>query len=182
MAGSIKPLTLRATDTDFAVKLNGLEDVDQKLALLGDLAGERVMRSVLFSAAQPIETHAEGNISVIRRGSGALAKATRRVYLRAGSSTLRATGSRFVVAVAPKVKDRVALALANFFYKRRRPIRGVFWGHLVEWGFTHVNSGVRIPGRQVFTRAARSAAPEALALFANRIRSRVDRALKKQQP
>jgi len=113
-----------------------------------------------------------------------LAKATRRVYLRAKSNRglFGASGSRFVVVIAPKAKDRVATALANLFYKRRRPIRGVFWGHLVEWGFTHWRSGRRIAGRYVFTRAADSRSNEAVELFRKLIGPRVERAAKRKQP
>lgn len=168
-------------DDFVSVKLNGLKDVDDRLVLLGAVAGEKVMRATLLAAAKPFEEQAEANISVIRRGSGALHKAVRRVYLRAGSSTISATGSRFVVAVAPKVKDRVAIALANLFYKRKTPIRGIYWGHLVEWGAAHRGGG-RISGHLVFTRAARSGAQQAVDLFTKLIGPRVERALKKQRP
>ena len=76
----------------------------------------------------------------------------------------------------------MAIALANLFYKRKRPIRGIFWGHLVEWGFAHVRGGARIQGKQVFTRAARSGAQQAVELFTKLIGPRINRAMKKQQP
>lgn len=161
-----------------AIQIRGLKEVDERLVMLGQVAGERVMRSVLFAASKPIADQAVANLSVIRGGSGALAKATRRVYMRSRSQSGR--GTRFVVAIAPKVKDRVAIALANLRYKRRKPIRGVFWGHLVEWGFTHRDG--RVAGRMVFTRALNARADEAIETFRKLIGPRVDRALKRQQP
>lgn len=165
------------------IDVKGLRDVEDRMILLGSLSGEKVMRATLFVAVKPILDQAVANIAAIPTGSGALAKATRRVYLRPSvNSSLSSSGSRFTVAVAPKVKDRTAIALANLVYRRRKPIRGIFWGHLVEWGFTHRGSGRRIPGRLVFTRAIQSKAREAIEIFTKRIGVAVDRALKKQNP
>lgn len=169
----------------FSTSIKGLKEVDEALVKLGAVAGEKVIRSTLFSAARPILDQAVSNISAIPTGSGALAKATRRVYLRAQSKSaglFGSSGSRFVVSIAPKAKDRVATALANLFYKRKRPIRGVFWGHLVEWGFNHARSGRHVRGRNVFGRAAESRASEAIELFRKLIGPRIARVAKRQDP
>jgi len=163
----------------FSAELKGLRDVDAKLALLGSVAGEKVMRSVMFAAMKPVVDQAKQNIAEIPNGSGALAKATRRVYLRASRGIKKSTGTRFTVAVAPKVKDRVAISLANLHYKRKKPIRGIFWGHLVEWGF-RTRSGAKIEGRLVYTRALQSKAAQVISTFQQRIKVAVDKALKKQ--
>jgi hypothetical protein len=180
----------------FSANIRGLKEVDEALASLGPIAGEKVMRSVLFSSATPILDRTKSGLSIIQRGSGALAKATRRVYLKAGASTRGGgggSGSRFTVAVAPKVKDQTAIALANLHYKGKKPIRGVFWGHLLEWGHRVAtrssgrlsrsksvsHSGGRVAGRFVFSRAAEAAAPEAISLFKKLIFSRVDAAVRK---
>lgn len=160
----------------FSAEVKGLKEVDEKLVLLGKVAGEKVMRTSLYTATKPLLDAAQSNITAIQRGSGALAKATRRVYMRSASDQ-----NRFVVAIAPKAKDRIAVALANLHYKRKRPIRGVFWGHLVEWGFT-LRGGRRVGGKQVFTRAVSSRASAAIELFRVTISKNVERALKKQQP
>lgn len=166
----------------FSVELKGLAEVEDRLLLLGAVAGEKVMRATIFFAMKPILQQAVANIAAIPTGSGALAKATRRVYLRATSlSTATGSGSRFVMAVAPKAKDRTAIALANLKYHRKKPVRGVYWGHLVEWGFTTRN-GRKIPGKGVFTRAVHSRADEAIAAFTSRLSVNVERALKKQSP
>lgn len=182
----------------FSVEMKGLKEVDEKLALLGAVAGEKVMRSTIFAAVKPIQEAAQSNISAIPGGSGALSKATRRVYLKSGGggiSRLFSTGSRFVAAVAPKTKDRVAIALAGLHYKKK--IRGVFWGHLVEWGHRIGNrstgrltratsfrgsSGLgKVQGRLVFTRALNSRSSESIELFRKLIFRAVDRALKRQK-
>lgn len=167
----------------FSVSVKGLKDVDERLALLGAVAGEKIMRTTLFTAVKPIADQAIANIAVLPKGSGALAKATRRVYIkrgtRAAANTVAAGPNRFVVAVAPKAKDRVATALANLFYKKKKPIRGVFWGHLVEWGFQH-QGGKRVQGRQVFTRAVAARSAEAIEIFRVQITKAVDRALKRR--
>jgi hypothetical protein len=160
----------------FSTDLKGLKEVDENLTRLGAVAGEKVMRSVLFQSAKPILTQAVQNIAAIQGGSGALAKATRRVYMKSARSS--SSGSRFTVAVAPKVRDRTAIALANLHYKPRKPIRGIFWGHLVEWGFNH-RGGRRVAGKLVFTRALQSSASQAIEAFRQKIFPAVERALKK---
>lgn len=166
-----------------SASLKGLKEVDERLVQLGAVAGTKIMRASLFAAAKPILDQAQSNITLIPKGSGALARATRRVYIKAGSQSSRsaipAGPNRFVVAVAPKAKDRVATALANLYYKKKKPIRGVFWGHLVEWGFTHVG-GKRVTGRLVFTRAVTARASEAIGIFRTQIDKAIVRALKKQ--
>lgn len=185
----------------FNVSFSGFKEIDENLARLGEVAGEKVMRSSLFTAMKPIQDRAVAGLSAIPTGSGALAKATRRVYLRPGTRTpgqIVASKSRFVVAVAPKTKDRVAIALANLHYKRKRPIRGVFWGHLMEWGHrianrttgrltrssgarkTSLHSGLgRVRGLRIFTKAYESGSLEAAAIFRRVIGQRVASAIRR---
>lgn len=165
----------------FTAELKGLKEADERLASLGQLAGEKVMRSTMFVAMKPVMDAARANATTIQH-SGALAKAIRRVFLKASSGfvqVLTRTASRFIVSVAPKVKDQTAIALANLIYKRKRPVRGIFWGHLVEWGFTH-KSGMRIAGRLVFTRAIQANASRVVEIFRQRLAPAIERAAKKQ--
>lgn len=159
------------------VEMKGLKEIENSLLRLGSVAGEKTIRSVLFRAAKPIWEQARQNIAAIPTGSGALHKATRRVQLR--TVRFSAGGSRFAIGVAPKAKDRTAVALANLHYRRRKPIRGVFWGHLVEWGFT-TRSGVRVPGRHVFLNAIQARTAQAFEVFRVQIGIAVERALKKK--
>jgi len=168
----------------FNVKVSGLRDVDERLATLGAVAGEKVMRSTLYAATKPIMETAKSNAQALvgsndpRRpsGSGALAKSIRRVYLQPRG--LATGGSKFTVAVAPKAKDRVAVTLANLVYKRKRPIKGVYWGHLVEWGHKTRGSG-SVPGKGIFRRALDSTRGTAVAIFEREIARRVDRAVRR---
>lgn len=164
----------------FSVEIKGLREVEQKLEILGGVAGAKVMRSTLFRASRPLLKAAQQGATRVQR-SGALAKSIRRVYLRSTSGgVFTGRTSRFTVSIAPKAKDRVAIALANMVYRRKKPIRGVYWGHLVEWGYTVWRTGRRMPGRGIFTSAARSGAEESITLFGRYIRRNVDRAMKKQ--
>lgn len=184
----------------FSVQFRGFKEVDQALADLGAVTGERIMRSSLMQAVVPIESRAKQGLSMIG-GSGALSKATRRVYMKSGSNALggiKSSGTRFVVAVAPKVKDSTAIALANLKYKRKRAIRGIFWGHLIEWGHrignratgrltrskgvrkTRLHAGLgRVNGLRIFTKAFEGGSLEAMAIFRRVIQQKVDAALKK---
>lgn len=168
----------------FDVSLKGIADVESRLVTLGKVGGEKVMRSVLYAATKPILDTAKANAGALigspnpkkPSGSGALQKAIRRVYMR--PTGLAAGGSRFVVSVAPKSKDRVALALANLVYKRKRPIRGVFWGHLVEWGHKG-RGGSDVAGKNIFRRAIDSTRSTAISIFERELAKRVDRAVRR---
>lgn len=166
----------------FRADLKGLKEVDERLASLGQLAGEKVMHSTMFVAMKPVMEAARTNATAIQR-SGALAKSIRRVFLKSAAGAFQAltrTASRFIVSVAQKIRDQTAIALANLVYRPRRPRRGIFWGHLVEWGFTHVNSGRRIAGRGIFRRALESNASRVVEIFRQRMGPAIDRAAKKQ--
>lgn len=188
----------------FSAQLKGLSQVEDRLEMLGAIAGAKVMRTVLYAAAKPLYEQTIANIRSIPNGSGALAKSVRRVYLKPGTrssfTAIPAGPSRFVIAIAPKAKDRVAIALANLYYKRK--VKGVFWGHLLEWGHrignkstgyltratttrglkrTRLHGGLgRVPGKRVFTRAAETRADDAIRIFEQQIGRAIDRALKKQ--
>lgn len=185
------------------VSFSGFKEIDENLVRLGQIAGEKVMRSSLFVAMKPIQDRAVAGLTAIQGGSGALAKATRRVYLRPGSRLADgsvSTATRFVMAVAPKTKDSVAIALANLHYKRRKPIRGVIWGHLLEWGHrianrstgrltrskgmrkTSLHAGLgRVRGLRIFTKAYEGGSLEAASIFRKEIGKRVVAALKRAQ-
>jgi hypothetical protein len=182
----------------FSVEFRGFKEIDQALADLGPIAGERIMRASLMEAVKPIEERVHQGLSFVG-GSGALSKATRRVYLRGGSKAsggIKASATRFVVAVAPKVKDPVAIALANLKYRRKKPIRGIFWGHLLEWGHrvgnrssgrlnrsknsTRLHTGFgRVRGLRIFTKAFEGGSLEATTIFRRVIGQKVAAALKR---
>jgi hypothetical protein len=176
----------------FTVNMRGLREVDERLASVGQLAGERVMRAALRAASRPIIASAKDKAAALAgsqdigtrkprpSGSGALSKAIRAVFLRPtnlGSAGSFGGGSRFAVTIAPKVKDRAAIALANLTYKRKRPFRGIYWGHLVEWGHASRGRG-SVPGRGIFRSALYGNASQAASIFQEEISKRLDKAAK----
>jgi hypothetical protein len=119
------------------IKVSGLKEVEAQLIKLGSVEGTKVLRAAMLRAAKPIEDQAKANAGAIQNGSGALKLSIgKRFYVASGPKffglTLPALGGKFVVQVAPIRKSRVAVALYNMFYRRKR--KGIFYGHLVEFG------------------------------------------------
>lgn len=108
------------------VKLTGLAECMARLEELGALGQQKLVLRVLRKSAKSTAVAAAGNARRFNR-SGALAKAVRvaKVKTLKGDEVAR-------VAVAPAVKDKVALYVHNAAYGRKR--KGIFYGHLVEWG------------------------------------------------
>jgi hypothetical protein len=111
------------------VELRGMKELEENLVRLGKVAGSKVMRQALFVATKPILDQAKANIRAWPRGSGALELAMNRVY---DTRQQESGGSRFVMQIAPRIRKSVAVSLHNLFYKRGR--RGIFYGHLLEYG------------------------------------------------
>lgn len=119
------------------IKVTGLKEVERELLKLGSRDGTRVLRQAMLRATKPIEDQAKLNAALISKGSGALEKSiARRFVVGKGDSffsgVLPNMGGRFTVVIAPLKKNRVAVALYNLFYQRKR--RGIFHGHFVEFG------------------------------------------------
>ena len=93
------------------------------------------------------------------------------IYLRPGVRQL-ADNLAARVAVAPKTRDRRALALANFSYGRTKRLRGVYWGHFVEFG---TKRGIK-PGR-FMQRAIQANAQQVINIFADDIEAQIRRQL-----
>lgn len=117
------------------VKVRGLKEIEQQLIALGSKDGTRILRRATFLAGAPIEERAKARAAALPNGSGAMEKAiTKRVTAgpKASFGVSPEMGSRFSVEIFPKAKNRVAIALHNLFYGRKR--KGIFYGHLLEWG------------------------------------------------
>ena len=112
-----------------AVELKGMKELEENLVRLGSVVGTKVMRQALFAATKPILDQAKANIRAWPRGSGALELSMNRVY---STSKSAGSGSRFVMQIAPRVRKSVAVSLHNIYYHRGR--RGIFYGHLLEFG------------------------------------------------
>jgi HK97 gp10 family phage protein len=152
-----------------SLRLEGLDRVIKNLEGLKPVAREKAMRSAMFKAMRPVLQAVQ---STTPQGSGALRLAMARVYLRP-TARARAEALAYRVAVAPKTKNRPALALANFSYGRTRRLRGVYWGHFVEFG---TRRGIK-PGR-FMQRALQSNAQQVIDIFARDIEAQIRRTLR----
>lgn len=107
------------------VKVEGLRALDARLAEVGALAGRKMLTRAVRRSLIPLEKRTTANAESIAR-SGALAQSVRIVTVKP-----RATET-VSVQVGPKKRDRRALALRRIYYRRKD--RGIFYGHLVEFG------------------------------------------------
>lgn len=107
------------------VKMTGMRELYARLDELDALGQKKLIARIVRRVAKPTAVAAKANLFAYRR-SGALAAAVG-VYAR------RTTGQEVVaVQVAARKKDRTALFVHNAFYERRR--KGIFYGHLLEFG------------------------------------------------
>lgn len=116
------------------IKVYGFKEVQRKLIEIGSVTGTKIMRSSMFTATRPLHDKAK---QTAPRRSGALAESIGRTFgVKSGSGILSGDGdgSRFSILVGPKVRNRTAVALYNLVYKLKRARRGIFHGHLVEFG------------------------------------------------
>lgn len=177
-----------------SVELKGLKELEERLLLLGKVAGAKAMRQALFHGSKPILDQAKANVRSWPGGSGALYYAMGRTFTveRGGADG----GTQFNMAIRPRIRNRVAVALHNIFYRRGRT--GIFYGHLLEFGHRiahrktgrlqkrpesrgHVGAG-SVPPQRFLRPALDTAGLRATYAFTNELRRRIERALKKQDP
>lgn len=152
-----------------SLRLDGIDQVLRRLEGLSPIAREKALRGAMFKAMRPV---LQAVVATTPRRSGALRLAMKRVYLRPTARQL-VDNVAARVAVAPKARDRRALALANFSYGRTKRLRGVYWGHFVEFG---TRRGIK-PGR-FMQRAIQANAQQVINIFADDIEKQVRRQLK----
>lgn len=151
-----------------SLRLEGIDQVLRRLEGLSPIAREKAMRGAMFKAMRPV---LQAVVATTPRRSGALRLAMKRVYLRPTARQL-VDNLAARVAVAPKARDRRALALANFSYGRTKRLRGVYWGHFVEFG---TKRGIK-PGR-FMQRALQANAQQVIDIFADDIEKQIRRQL-----
>lgn len=121
------------------IEVAGLKELEARLLELDAVAGKRLLTRATRRSLLPLRRQAVANARSGSR-SGALAEAIKVVTVTPKS------GETVAVQVGPKKKDRRGLAVHNVFYGRRR--KGIFYGHLVEFGFTARGRAARkVPGR-----------------------------------
>lgn len=106
-------------------KLQGMREIESRMAELGGLAGPKLLLRTTRRSMIPLRRKAADNALAFNQ-SGALSKSVTIV-------TVKPKGIEAAsVQVGPKKKHRAALAKRNDFYKRKD--KGVYYGHLVEFG------------------------------------------------
>lgn len=158
------------------IKVTGLRELEKQLQALGSKDGTRVLRAAMMRAAEPIQKQAQINAAALPNGSGALEKSIGRRFVigtqKSASQFLPDLGGRFTVVIAPLKTSRVAVALYNLFYRRKR--KGLFHGHFVEFGTNRSK-------KQPFLAPALNArGPQAVAVLADEIRKGIERLLKRR--
>lgn len=107
------------------IKVEGLQELDARMAEVGALAGKKLLTRAVRRSLFRLEKTTTANANAISR-SGALAQSVRIVTVKPKQNETVA------VQVGPKKRDRRALALRNIYYRRKD--KGIFYGHLVEYG------------------------------------------------
>lgn len=185
-----------------AVQVRGLKEIEQQLIMLGSKAGTKILRRAMLKATEPIAEHAKQTVAGWEGGSGALHLSIARRFTAGRAKSffseflLPALGGRFNVEIAPRRKNRTAVALHNLFYGRRR--KGIFYGHLLEFGhrigtrstgWLHKLSGRGKKGGQSLGRVAAkpflkpaldARGSEAINIMAEELRVGIDRELRKR--
>lgn len=185
------------------IKVTGLKEVEAQLVNLGSKNGTRIVRRALLIAADPIIEQAKHNVA---KHSGALQLSIGRRFAvgskNQSASILPEMGSRFSVVVAPFKGNRVATALHNLVYGRKR--KGIFYGHLIEFGhrdatsatgrlrrsvraiaraaargdFTRLSAGA-VPAQPFLAPALRDRARDAVNIFRAEVRDGINKELKR---
>lgn len=112
-------------------KVEGLRELDRKLATLPQKVGFKALRSGLMAASKPMFLAARANAlatGIRKMDAGATAAAM-------GRFTRKVTPTRTVLFIGPKNKDKKALALWNQKHDAEATRLNHF--HLVEFGSIH---------------------------------------------
>lgn len=153
------------------IEVKGLKELEDRLIELGAVAGMKAMRSAMFTASKPTLDQAKATAPV---RSGALRESITRTF-SAASKTGSKEGSRFSVRIGPKVKNRTAIALYNLVYRLKRPRRGIFYGHFLEFG---TNAGTK--ATHWLRNALQATAARSAQLLAETLKKRIEAAVKKR--
>jgi HK97 gp10 family phage protein len=156
------------------VTIRGLKELEARLREIGSVAGTKAMRSAMFTATKPILDRAKANAPV---RSGALRLALTRTFSIKSISGgfLEAAGSRFSVLIGPRTKNRTAISLYNLTYRLRKPRRGIFHGHFVEFG---TSSGTR--RTDFLKRALETSVSESVSKLTEALKKRIEAAARKR--
>lgn len=157
------------------IQVRGLKELEQRMLEIGRVAGTKAMRSAMYTASKPILDSAKATAP---KRSGALAQALTRTFgvkTSAGNLFSSGSGSRFSILVGPKTKNRTAIALYNLVYKRKRPRRGIYHGHFLEFGTSRGTKATHW-----LRNALQANASQATAKLAEALKKRIEAAARKR--
>lgn len=158
-----------------SVEVKGLADLDRALLQLGGVVGRRELRGSMLAAMEPMVEAARRNaIAIAKSGALALAMGARFQVerLATGFFGRSDTVSAAVVSAGPIRSDRAARAVYTVYYRRGRPgrlLRGIFHGHLVEFGTRHS------PARPVLRPAFDATHQQVVGRFVEELRTRIEK-------
>ncbi len=170
------------------IKVKGLKEVEAQLIALGSKQGTKIFRASMLRASQPILDRARSNAGSIAKGSGALQASIGPRFTAGnkpvGELNLPNMGGRFAVQIAPQRGNKTATALYNLVYKRRRPVKGIRHGHLIEFGHRIVTRGKKevrgsVPAQPFLLPALHGGANVAVSILARELEDRIARQLRK---
>ncbi len=161
-----------------SLSFEGIEELDRNLQELSAIGRERALRRAMWPAMAPVLDHAKANAP---RRSGALAVAMARAVQSAG----RGKGLRFGgqekslvarVVVTPRRNNRQAIALHNIFYSRKKPVRGIYYGHFLEFGTKRSDKRFKFMSRAIASNSQR-----VINIFAERLEKAIRTELRRRK-
>jgi hypothetical protein len=154
--------------------VTGFRELDEKLADLKGKQAFRVIKSAMLSSSKVLQEKVSANAAALG-GSGALAQSIGRRFVADSQENV---GRKFHVYVGPRTKQKTAIALHNLAY--RRTVKGIFYGHLVEKGFTH-RSGGAVGEKPFLLPALRATQSQVIAEFKDALGRGIENMVKRNQ-
>lgn len=141
-----------------AIEIEGLKELEDKLLTAEAKTGISMIRKALSAGAREVVKSAKQKVPV---GTGALKRSIGIATRKGRYGTAVATA-----LIGPKTKSKAGLALAN--RGRSKPIKGIFYGHIVE-------KGSKKAAPHPFMRPALDEnVDDVILAFVNRLRKEVD--------
>lgn len=161
------------------ITAKGFKEIDAKLAALGSQKGTRIFRRAMLIGVEPIIEQAKHN-ALKRSGSLALSIGPRFVIgaARALAGSLPALGKRMAVIIAPLKSNRVATALHNLVYGRRR--KNIFHGHFIEFVHRTRGGGGSVPAHEFLGPALRARFRDAINILRAEVKDGIEREVRRR--
>jgi HK97 gp10 family phage protein len=161
------------------LKVTGIREIVQNLAALGPQVSRRIGRGAMSKAMKPVLASAKGNAARIAKSGSLVAALKTRVQsadqIRRGFLGIGNTKDAVRGSVVPVGKDRKALALYSLHYRKKRLVRRIRHGHLVEFG-------TKRSAAKPFMRAAiEQNGQRVVDTLANEMRAGIDRELRRRR-